>query len=165
MTTPADQAPDDTSGKAPSGPQDGPNDPAGGPGAETGPDKPQTAKIDKADHDDADTFSKEYVQRLRDEAAAHRVKAKRVDVVTQRLVTAMAAQTNRLADPTDLTYSDDLLDDDGLPDESKVAEAIEQLLATKPHLASRRPHDSDVGQGAQPESDTLSLADLLRQGA
>jgi hypothetical protein len=165
MTTPADQAPDDTSGKAPSGPQDGPNDPAGGPGTGTGSGKPQTAKIDKEDHGDPDTFSKEYVQRLRDEAAAHRVKAKRVDVVTQRLVTAMTAQTNRLADPTDLPFSDDLLDDNGLPDESKVAEAIEQLLAKKPHLASRRPLDSDVGQGAQAESQNVSLADLLRAGA
>lgn len=165
MTNPADQTPDDTSGKAPSSPQDGRKDPAGGPDTGKGSDKPQTGKIDKQDHDDADTFSKEYVQRLRGEAAASRVKAKRVDVVTQRLVTSMAAQTNRLADPTDLPFSPDLLDDDGLPDESKIAEAIEQLLAKKPHLASRRPQDSDVGQGAQAEADNVSLADLLRAGA
>lgn len=161
MTTPADQAPDDTSGKAPSGPQDGPDAPTGGPGPGTGADKPQ----DKIAEDGPDTFDRAYVQRLRDEAAAHRVKAKRVDVVTQRLVTAMAAQTNRLADPSDLPFSPDLLDDDGLPDESKIAEAIEQLLAKKPHLASRRPQHSDVGQGAQAEADTVSLADLLRMGA
>jgi hypothetical protein len=77
MTAPTAQAADDSAGKGPSDPQDGPKDPAGGPGTGTGANKPQTAKIDKQDHDDADTFSKEYVQRLRDEAAGHRVKAKR----------------------------------------------------------------------------------------
>lgn len=161
MTNPADQTPGDTSGKAPSSPQDGRKDPAGGP--DTG--KAPTDRTDKITEDDRQTFDRAYVERLRDEAAAHRIKSKRVDVVTQRLVTSMAAQTNRLADPTDLPFSPDLLDDDGLPDESKIAEAIEQLLAKKPHLASRRPQDSDVGQGAQAEADNVSLADLLRMGA
>ena len=77
----------------------------------------------------------------------------------------MAASTNRLADATDLTFTPDLLDDDGLPDEVKVADAIEELLARKPHLASRRPRGSDVGQGATDDGDTVSLADLLRRGA
>jgi hypothetical protein len=112
-----------------------------------------------------ETFDRAYIQRLRDEAASHRVKAKRADALAERLVTAMAAGTNRLADPTDLAYSDDLLDEDGYPDEGKVAEAIEQLIAKRPHLASRRPRDSDVGQGTQAEVDTLSLAALLRAGA
>jgi hypothetical protein len=161
MTTPADQTADDTSGKAPSGPQDGPNDPAGGQGTGEGVQKPQ----DKITEDGPDTFDRAYVQRLRDEAAGHRVKAKRADALAQRLITAMAAKTNRLADPTDLAYSDDLLDDDGLPDEAKVLDAVEELLAKKPHLASRRPQDSDVGQGAQADADTVSLADLLRRGA
>jgi hypothetical protein len=161
MTTPADHAPDDTSGKAPSGPTDGPQDPAGGQDTGDGGQKPQ----DKITDDGPDTFSKDYVQRLRDEAAGHRVKAKRADAMAQRLVTAMVSQTHRLADPSDLTYSDDLLDDDGYPDAGKVAEAIEELLAKKPHLASRRPSDSDVGQGAQAEVGTVSLVDLLRRGA
>lgn len=156
-----DQTPDDPYGKAPSGPQDGRKDPAGGQDTGDGGQKPQEQNTE----DGPDTFSKDYVQRLRDEAAGHRVKAKRADALAQRLVTAMAAQTNRLADPTDLAYSDDLLDDDGYPDELKVAEAIEELLAKKPHLASRRPQDSDVGQGAQAEADNVSLADLLRMGA
>jgi hypothetical protein len=161
MTTPADQTTDDTSGKAPGSPVDGSQDPAGDRDTGNGPDKPQ----DKATEDGPDTFGRDYVQRLRDEAAGHRVKAKRADALAQRLVTAMAAKTNRLADPTDLAYSDDLLDDDGMPDESKVLDAVEELLAKKPHLASRRPHDSDVGQGAQAEDDAVSLADLLRRGA
>lgn len=45
---------------------------------------------------------------------------------------------NRLSDLFDLAFSHDLLDDEGIPDASKVANAIEDLLVKKPHLASRR---------------------------
>lgn len=160
MTTPADH-PDDPSGNGPSSPVDGPDGGTGGPDPGTAP----ADGTDKITDDDGQTFDRAYVQRLRDEAAAHRVKAKRVDVVTQRLVTAMAAQTNRLADPSDLAFSEDLLDADGLPDPEKVTAAVDDLIARKPHLASRRPQDSDVGQGAQADGDHVSLADLLRMGA
>lgn len=156
-----DQPPADSAGKAPSDPQDGPDSPAGGPRAGDGTDKPQ----DKITDDDRQTFDRAYVQRLRDEAAGHRVKAKRADTLAARLVTSMAAQTSRLADPTDLAFSPDLLDDDGLPDEAKVADAIEELVARKPHFASRRPAGTDVGQGAQVHAASVSLADLLRRGA
>jgi hypothetical protein len=58
------------------------------------------------------------------------------------------------------------LDDDGLPDEAKVADAIEELLARKPHLASRRPSQSGVlVRGAQADGDPVSLADLLPRRA
>lgn len=123
-----------------------------------GPDQPQ----DKITDDGPDTFDRAYVQRLRDEAAGHRVRAKRADTLAARLVTSMAAQTNRLADPTDLTFRPDLLEDDGLPDAAKVADAIEKLLARKPHLASRRPVQSEGGQGAYARADAVSLGDLLR---
>lgn len=141
-----------------------------GPDSATGthdPDGPDTSPDTSPDtaQDDPDTFDRAYVQRLRDDAAKDRIKAKRADQLAVRLVTAMAGQTNRLADPTDLPYDPGLLDDDGMPDPDKVAEAIEQLLARKPHLASRRPQDSNVGQGAQAQPDTFSLADLLRRGA
>ena len=101
------------------------------------------------------------VRRLRDEAAEHRVRSKRADTLAERLVTAYAAQTRRLADPTDLWYTPDLLDDDGLPDPAKVEAAVEGLLTSKPHLASRTPR-GDVGQGRQGEQPEPGLLDLMR---
>ena len=46
-------------------------------------------------------------QKLRDEAASHRVKAKRTDALNARLATAQAALTGKLADPTDLPSTDE----------------------------------------------------------
>ncbi len=111
-----------------------------------------------------ESFDREYVQKLRDEAAGHRVKAKRTDALNARLATAQAALTGRLADPTDLPFTDDLLDDDGLVDEDKVRAAVDGLIKRKPHLAARRP-TGNVGQGARPEVEEVGLASLLRRGA
>ena len=114
--------------------------------------------------EEPETFDREYVQKLRDEAASHRVRAKRADALAAALVTAQAAATGKLADPTDLPYSDDLLDDDGLVDHDMVRAAVDDLIARKPHLARRRPR-GDVGQGARPEVDEIGLGALLRRGA
>ena len=78
-------------------------------------------------------------------------------------MTAQAAATGRLADPTDLPFTDDLLDDEGLADTVKVQAAVDELLARKPHLAARRPR-GDVGQGARQEVDDTGLGALLRRG-
>ncbi len=106
----------------------------------------------------------EYVQKLRDEAAGHRVRAKRADALDARLATAQAALTGKLADPTDLPFTDHLLDDDGLVHEAKVQAAVDDLIKRKPHLAARRP-TGNVGQGARPEAKEVGLAALLRHGA
>ena len=111
-----------------------------------------------------ETFDREYVQRLRDEAAGHRVKAKRADALAASLVTATAALTGKLADATDLPFDEALLDEDGYVDEAKVQAAVDELVKRKPHLAARRPR-GDVGQGARPEPDDTGLATLLRRGA
>ena len=116
------------------------------------------------DADEPQSFDREYVQKLRDEAAGHRVKAKRTDALNARLATAQAALTGKLADPTDLPFTDDLLDDDGLVDEDKVQAAVDELVKRKPHLAARRP-TGNVGQGARPEVSEVGLAAMLRRGA
>jgi len=126
--------------------------PSGGPDTATPPDG------------EPETFGREYVETLRRESAGYRVKAKRSEGLSARLTAAYAAQTGRLADATDLPYDEALLDDEGLVDQSKVTAAVEELLARKPHLASRRP-TGDVGQGARPAAETVSLAGLLRSGA
>ncbi|WP_394276900.1 hypothetical protein, partial [Luteococcus sp.] len=68
--------------------------------------------------------------------------------------------TGRLADPTDLPYSDEALED---PDE--LSGAIDELLGRKPHLASRRPR-GDVGQGSVGSATgSVDLAGMLRARA
>lgn len=177
--TSTDDTQTDAPTEAPTTPPDGvlPITPSGGPASPPDgaapPDDPslsgrgdQTAPTggDHDDDDEPDTFAREYVEQLRRENAAARVKAKRTDTLGQRLVASYAAQTGRLADPTDLAYSDDLCDEHGVPDEAKVAAAVDELLERKPHLASRRP-TGDVGQGARPAEAGVSLAGLLRAGA
>lgn len=105
------------------------------------------------------------VKELRDENAKLRIKGKRSDDLTTRLVQAMAGQSGRLADPSDLPVTDDLMDESGLPDTVKSNEAIDNLLKSKPHLASTRPKVSDIGQGPRPGQQDVSLADILRAGA
>ena len=61
-----------------------------------------------------------------------------------------ATATDKLADPTDPPHRNELLDNDGLVNSTKVQDAVEELLARKPHLAARRPR-RDVGQGAWPQ--------------
>ena len=60
--------------------------------------------------------------------------------------------TGRLADPTDMPFDEVHLDDP-----EALAIAIEDLLAKRPHLASRRP-TGDIGQGpSQPQLPSISL--------
>lgn len=114
-----------------------------------------------------ETFPAEYVRELRAEAAEHRTSAKdataRLDDLTARLRTEVlkAASSGVLREP--LEWSDDLADEEGLPDPEKVAEAVQALATAKPWMS--RP-TGDVGQGFRgEESDTVNLADVLRAGA
>ena len=67
--------------------------------------------------------------------------------------------TGRLADPSDLTF-----DEAHLGDQDALSAWIDDLLARKPQLASRRP-TGDVGQGASGPSSSVDLAALLRSNA
>jgi hypothetical protein len=58
--------------------------------------------------------------------------------------------SGRLADPTDLPYSEDHLTEPGA-----LAAAIDDLLQRKPHLASRKPV-GEIGQGAAPSAGLIS---------
>src|SRR5699024_8471069 len=112
-------------------------------GEETGAEKP-------------DTFPREYVEQLRDENAKYRKRAQRSDQLAQRLHTALVEATGSLQDPTDLAFDESHLDDP-----EALQQAIDELLAAKPHLAARRPR-GDVGQGQTGTSNTVDLAEMLR---
>ena len=109
--------------------------------------------------DDAEMFPRDYVVKLRDENAKYRQRAADRDEIATRLHTALVAATGRLADPTDLAF-----DDDHIVDPDKMVAAIDELLTSKPHLASRKPSGS-IGQGVSGVSDTVSLSGLLKANA
>ena len=109
--------------------------------------------------ENADTFSRTYVEKLRRESAGYRERAAKGDAYAQRLHAELVRATGKLADPTDLAFDEEHLDD---PDQ--LAAAIDDLLARKPHLASRRP-TGEIGQGATPSGGTVDLAAILRQRA
>lgn len=106
-----------------------------------------------------ETFPRDYVEKLRSEAAEHRVKAKDRDDLAHRLHAALTAATGRLADPSDLPYAEEHLTDD-----EALSAALDDLLARKPHLAARRVVGS-VGQGVTTTTETVDLAGLLRARA
>lgn len=108
---------------------------------------------------DPDTFPREYVEKLRTEAAEARVKAKDRDDIAHRLHTALVAATGRLADPADLPYDPAHLDDP-----EALTAALDALLAGKPHLASRKP-SGNIGQGAAPSPAAFDLLAALRANA
>lgn len=118
------------------------------------------AEASDAPQTDADTFPREYVEQLRREAAESRQKAKRADDYARQLFTARVAATGRLADPNDLPFNTDLVDD--LP---ALEAAIDDLLAQHPHYAARTPR-GDIGQGVGAvRHDDIDLAAILRRGA
>jgi hypothetical protein len=116
------------------------------------------AAADEDQGDDAETFPRAYVEKLRAQNARYRERAKNADLYAHRLHTELVRATGRLADPTDLEFAHEHLDD---PD--ALAGALDDLLARKPHLASRKPV-GDIGQGNRgSSSEPFSLLGLLKE--
>lgn len=129
------------------------------------PDEPQSDAVEDPTtetepDENADTFPRSYVERLRRESAGYRERANSADALAQRLHAELVRATGKLADPTDLPFNESHLDD-----ADALAAAVDDLLARKPHLASRRP-TGDIGQGAVSSGGaTVDLAAILRQRA
>jgi len=102
---------------------------------------PETAQGDT----EPETFPREVVEKLRAEAAKHRVAAAKHDETKARLHAELVKATGRLADPADLAYNEDHLTD---PD--KLNADIDALLQSKPHYSSRIPAvGSSIAQGVK----------------
>jgi hypothetical protein len=109
------------------------------------------------------TFSADYVKQLRDEAAAHRVKAKRLDEANRRTVAGIAELDGRLINPAEITLTADMLDENGIVDKSRVQAAIHALLQDKPYLAKRTP-TTTLPQGVRQDVEQpVSLFQLVRE--
>lgn len=109
---------------------------------------------------DPESFPRSYVEKLRGEAAAARVKAQKSEELAGALWEARVASLGRLADPTDLPMPEgaDPLDSDA------VSAAVDELLSRKPHLASRVPR-GDAGGGVVQEPQAFSLGAMIRNAA
>ncbi|PJE07566.1 MAG: hypothetical protein CK429_24730 [Mycobacterium sp.] len=108
-----------------------------------------------------DTFDRSYVEKIRRESAGYRDRAKtaeaRADELARALFATRVAATGKLADPTDLSYDPEALDD-----ADKLAAAIDALTQAKPHLRARKPSGS-VGQGITGDTaPEFSLLDRLK---
>lgn len=113
------------------------------------------------EEDKEQTFDRQYVEKLRKEAGDHRVKAKEqeetIDGLKRRLFLNEVKGLGKLADPTDLPYDAELVDD---PD--KLKEAVDDLLARKPHLGRRVPNgDAGLGVGSE-HSSGVDILGIMR---
>jgi hypothetical protein len=107
-----------------------------------------------------------YRTQLRAAEAERDTLRERLAVLDGRDVERIAGE--RMADGADLArYGvtvDQLLDDDGLVDDTKVAAAVDALLAERPHLAVRARPRPDRSQGARGDAGASgpTFADVLR---
>lgn len=106
-----------------------------------------------------ETFPRAYVEELRQENGKYRQRAQRADDLAARLHVELVRATGRLADPEDLDFNEEHLEDP-----EALMTALEDLLARKPHLADRRPR-GDVGQGHTSSGTGVDLAGILRAAA
>lgn len=125
--------------------------------AETTEDAAEAGQTAAGHDDDAETFPRSVVEKLRQENGRYRQRAGQADAYAARLHTELVRATGRLADPADLEFDAAHLDD-----ADALTGAIDALLADKPHLASRTPR-GDIGQGQRgPASGSFSLLDTLK---
>ncbi|CAJ1505664.1 hypothetical protein [[Mycobacterium] burgundiense] len=116
---------------------------------------PEGSDLESDPDGDPETFPRAYVEQLRSENAKYRQRAGEADSLANRLHVELVRATGRLADPTDLPFDAEHLEGDNL------SLALDELLASKPHLAARRP-TGDIGQGMSGPTTTVDLAAILR---
>jgi hypothetical protein len=124
--------------------------------------------------DGEETFSKDYVEKLRKEAAEHRTRAQRADALHARVLDMAIREATRdlLADPEDIYLSNaepvEWEDEDGIPDPDKIRAVAEALVKDKPYLTKPKRPAGDVGQGARPDEPadpSSKFAQALREAA
>lgn len=114
------------------------------------------------DEEEPEQFPRDYVKRLRKESGDYRGRAKaaeaRVEELEQRLHAALVKADGRLADPEDLEFAPEHLEDP-----EALAAAIEDLVKRKPGLRALK-YSGDVGAGQRgtPKKPTTDLIEILR---
>ena len=118
----------------------------------------QELQADQQQDEQQQTFDRAYVEKLRKESANYRDKAKRAQELEQRLHNALVAKDGRLADPADLEFDPDHLDNP-----EALSNAIANLVAKKPGLRAQR-LSGDVGAGVRekPKPPTTDLLSIMK---
>lgn len=121
----------------------------------------QIAQSDSQDGENEEqqqAFDRKYVEKLRKESAKYRDKAKRAGELEKRLHRSMVAQDGRLADPDDMEFNPEHLDD-----ADALSDAIGTLIAAKPGLRAQQ-LSGDVGAGVreQPKPPTTDLLSIMK---
>ena len=118
----------------------------------------QEPQADQEQDEQQQTFDRAYVEKLRKESANYRDKAKRAQELEQRLHNALVAKDGRLADPADLEFDPDHLDNP-----EALSNAISNLVAKKPGLRAQR-LSGDVGAGVRekPKPPTTDLLSIMK---
>lgn len=108
--------------------------------------------------DEQDTFDRAYVEKLRKESAKYREKAKRTEELEHRLHHALVAADGRLADPADLEFSPEHLEDP-----EALAAAVTALVKNKPGLKAQK-FTGSIGAGDRgtPKKAPVDLISLMR---
>ena len=159
-TTHAGTEPAEDEDTTPAGTEPAEDDEDQAPAGEPAEDEDQ----DDEDGEDGDTFPRSYVKRLRERSAGYRARAKsaegRAGELERALFTERVRALDVLADPTDLPFDAELLDD---PD--ALREAVDALVRDRPHYRRR---GVAAGTGSREEAGTgtgVSLLGLMRGGA
>lgn len=126
---------------------------------------PETESDPTDDEDDSDQFPRPYVERLRARSAGYRARAKAAEGRAAELEKALFTERVRaldvLADPTDLPYDADLLDDS-----DALREAVTELVGKRPHLRRRGVAGRETGARETADTtETASLLGIMRSGA
>lgn len=112
-----------------------------------------------------ESFPAAYVRKLRKENADYRTRAGRADELEEkntamatRLHAALVARDGRLADPADLPFNPEHLED-----EATLTAAITDLIKSRPGLKARSA-GGDIGHGNRGTAnhERLSLIDMIR---
>lgn len=109
-------------------------------------------------HGSEETFSRAYVEKLRKENAKYRERAGKTDELARRLHEALVAADGRLADPADLEFNEEHLDDP-----EALAAAVAALIERKPGLRAQQ-LGGDVGAGKRgtPAKAPADLISIIR---
>ncbi|MGP5343981.1 hypothetical protein [Corynebacterium casei] len=118
----------------------------------------QSDSQDGENEEQQQAFDRKYVEKLRKESANYRDKAKRAQELEQRLHNALVAKDGRLADPADLEFNPDHLDNP-----EALSNAIANLVASKPGLKAQQ-LSGDVGAGVRekPKPPTTDLLAIMK---
>ena len=130
---------------------------------DTEPPAPAEDEDEDEDDEDGDTFPRSYVKRLRERSAGYRTRANEAEARAAELERALFTERVRaldvLADPTDLPFDADMLDD---PD--ALRDAVDSLVARRPHYR-RRGVATGTGSRDEHAGPGVSLLGLMRGGA